>query len=54
MYLMYLLLGYKEGDVTQAVIRGPLTAETWVRSWAELCGICSGRSGTGTGCFSLS
>jgi hypothetical protein len=34
--------------MTQAVSRRPPTAETRVRSWVSPCGICGGRSGTGT------
>jgi hypothetical protein len=33
----------------QAVRCWPLTAETWVRAWVSLCGICGVQSGTGTG-----
>jgi hypothetical protein len=35
--------------MAQAVSRRPPTAEFWVRSRVSPCGVCSGRSGTGTG-----
>jgi hypothetical protein len=37
--------------MAQAVSRRPLTAEARVRSPVSPCGICGGRSGTGTGFF---
>jgi hypothetical protein len=35
--------------MAQAVSRRPLTAEVWVRSQVDPCGVCGGQSGTGTG-----
>jgi hypothetical protein len=35
--------------MAQAVNRRPLTAEAQVRARVSLCGICCGKSGTGTG-----
>jgi hypothetical protein len=35
--------------MAQAVSRRRLTAEAWVRSRVDSCGICGGQSGTGTG-----
>jgi hypothetical protein len=35
--------------MAQSVSRRPLTAEDRVRSRVNQCGICGGRSGTGTG-----
>jgi hypothetical protein len=39
--------------VARVVSRRPLTAKSRVRDRVNLCGICGGQSGTGTG-FSLS
>jgi hypothetical protein len=39
--------------MAQAVSHRPLTAEARVRAQVNLCGICGGQSGTGTG-FSAS
>jgi hypothetical protein len=35
--------------MAQAVSRRPSNAKAWVRSPASSCGICGGKSGTGTG-----
>jgi hypothetical protein len=35
--------------MVRVVSRRPLTAEARVRAWFSPCGICGGRSGTGTG-----
>jgi hypothetical protein len=35
--------------MAQAVGRRPLTAESRVRAQVNLCGLCTGQSGTGTG-----
>jgi hypothetical protein len=39
--------------MAEAVSRRPPTADAWIRSRVSPCGICGGRSGTGTG-FPLS
>jgi hypothetical protein len=36
-------------DMAQAVSRQPLTADARVRALVNPCGICGGKSGTGTG-----
>jgi hypothetical protein len=43
-------VGFLQGRaVAQAVSHRPLTAEAWFRARFNPCGICGGKSGTGTG-----
>ena len=46
---LFVLRSFKSRAMAQAVSRQPLTAEARVRSQVSACGICGGRSGTGTG-----
>jgi hypothetical protein len=35
--------------MAQVISHWPLTAEAWVHTWVNPCGICGGQSGTATG-----